>query len=116
MKITKFSIGWKQNYSKYPVVELFLKILSFLSQIYMDNSIELTQIGRYDSGIFDEGAAEITAYDPGSQQLFVINGATSTIDILDVSDPTNPTFVKAIALANSIGLNLSLTEPAFQTA
>ena len=62
----------------------------------MNNSIELTQIGRYDSGIFDEGAAEITAYYPQSQQLFVINGADSTIDILDVSDPTNPTFTNAI--------------------
>ena len=62
----------------------------------MNNSIELTQIGRYDSGIFDEGAAEITAYDPQTQQLFVINGASSTIDILDVSDPTNPTFTSAI--------------------
>ena len=64
----------------------------------MNNSIELTQIGRYDSGIFDEGAAEITAYDPDSQQLFVINGADGTIDILDVSDPTNPTFTDAIAI------------------
>ena len=62
----------------------------------MNNSIELTQIGRYDSGIFDEGAAEITAYDPGSQQLFVINAANSTIDILDVSDPSDPTFTDAI--------------------
>lgn len=65
----------------------------------MNNSIELTQIGRYDSGIFDEGAAEITAYDPESQNLFVINGANSTIDVLDVSDPTNPTFL----FANFIG-------------
>ena len=64
----------------------------------MDNSIELTQIGRYDSGIFDEGAAEITAYDATSQSLFVINGANKTIDVLDVSDPTNPTFNFAIDL------------------
>ena len=65
----------------------------------MDNSINLTQIGRYDSEIFDEGAAEITAYDSGSQQLFVINGATSTIDILDLSDPTDPTFIRAIDIS-----------------
>ena len=64
----------------------------------MDNSIELTQIGRYDSGIFDEGAAEITAYDPASQSLFVINGAEKTIDVLDVSDPTKPTFNFAIGI------------------
>ncbi|MEM8674195.1 MAG: choice-of-anchor I family protein [Cyanobacteria bacterium P01_G01_bin.67] len=64
----------------------------------MNSSIELTQIGRYDSGIFDEGAAEITAYDPASQNLFVINAANDTIDILDVSDPTNPTFTNAIGI------------------
>jgi hypothetical protein len=66
----------------------------------MNNSIELTQIGRYDSGIFDEGAAEITAYDRDNQKLWVINGANSTIDILDLSDPTNPTFVDAIDIAD----------------
>ena len=66
----------------------------------MNNSIELTQIGRYDSGIFDEGAAEITAFDLDSQQLFVINGADSTIDILDLSDPTNPTFTQAIDITD----------------
>ena len=62
----------------------------------MDNSIGLTQIGRYETGIFDEGAAEITAYDADNQNLFVINGANSTIDILNLSDPTNPTFDLAI--------------------
>ncbi|MEL7420640.1 MAG: alkaline phosphatase, partial [Cyanobacteria bacterium J06555_3] len=63
----------------------------------MQNSIKLTQIGRYESGVFDDGAAEITAYDPDSQSLYVINGSTATIDILDISDPTEPTFSRAIA-------------------
>jgi len=77
----------------------------------MNNSIELTQVGRFDTGIFDEGAAEITAFDPDSQQLFVTNDATNTIDILDLSDPTNPTFTDAIDISdlgagiNSIAIN-----------
>lgn len=66
----------------------------------MNNSIELTQIGRYETGIFDEGAAEITAYDPDSQQLYVINGATNTIDILDISNPTDFRFTSAIDIAD----------------
>ena len=86
----------------------------------MDNSIELTQIGRYDSGIFDEGAAEITAYDAEGQNLFVINGATSTIDILDVSDPTNPNFTRAIAIEefgggiNSIAISNGIVAAAIE--
>ncbi|GAB4541134.1 MAG: hypothetical protein Tsb0014_32820 [Pleurocapsa sp.] len=64
----------------------------------MTDSISLTQIGRYDSGIFDDGAAEITDYDPTSQSLFVVNGANKTIDVLDLSDPNNPTFKFAISI------------------
>ena len=64
----------------------------------MDNSIELSRIGRYDTGIFDEGAAEITAYDPQSQNLYVINGANKTIDILDLSDPSDPSFISSIEI------------------
>ncbi|MBE9043159.1 choice-of-anchor I family protein [Pleurocapsales cyanobacterium LEGE 10410] len=87
----------------------------------MDNSIELTQIGRYDSGIFDEGAAEITTYDPASQSLFVINGAENTIDVLDVSDPTNPTFNFAINIEdfgagiNSIDIRDGVVAAAFES-
>ncbi|MEC4816146.1 MAG: choice-of-anchor I family protein [Scytonema sp. PMC 1069.18] len=57
----------------------------------MVDSIKLTPIGRYATGIFDEGAAEIPAYDPVSQRLFVINADSVTVDVLDLSHPTNPT-------------------------
>ena len=86
----------------------------------MDNSIELAQIGRYETGIFDEGAAEITAYDADSQNLYVINGANSTIDVLDLSDPTNPTFDFAIAIEefgdgiNSIAIQDGVVAAAFE--
>ncbi|MEM8831530.1 MAG: choice-of-anchor I family protein [Cyanobacteria bacterium P01_G01_bin.19] len=86
----------------------------------MNNSIELTQIGSYDSGIFDEGAAEITAYDSESQALYVINGANETIDILDISDPTNPNFTTAIEIAefgdgiNSIAIQDGVIAAAFE--
>jgi Ca2+-binding RTX toxin-like protein len=54
-------------------------------------NIQLQPIGRYETGIFDEGAAEISAYDPITQKLFVVNGFSESIDVLDLSDPTNPT-------------------------
>lgn len=47
-------------------------------------------IGTYSSGIFDESAAEIGAYDPLTQSLFVTNSNDNTIDVLSISDPTNP--------------------------
>jgi len=59
----------------------------------------LTVLGSYNSGIFDGGASEISAYDPISQQLYTVNGGTGSIDIIDISDPTAPTFVSSISLA-----------------
>ncbi|AFZ51430.1 choice-of-anchor I family protein [Dactylococcopsis salina] len=60
------------------------------------NELELSVAGTFTTGIFDEGAAEIVAYDAGTEQLFVINSDATTVDILDVSDPTNPSRVSQI--------------------
>lgn len=51
--------------------------------------IQLTEIGRYETGLFLESAAEIVAHDPVTQRLFVTSSAAATIDVLDVSDPAN---------------------------
>ena len=40
----------------------------------------------YESGLFDEGASEIVAYDATTQRAFVTNGNDSAIDVLDVAD------------------------------
>lgn len=60
----------------------------------------MTKIGEYRSGVFDDGATEIAAFDAGSQQLFVTNGADKTIDIIDLSDPAAPVKTKSIELAD----------------
>jgi hypothetical protein len=71
----------------------------------------LTVLGTYETGIYDEGAAEIVTYDPATQRAFVVNGSTATIDVIDISDPATPTLVMQIdvtpygAIANSIALH-----------
>ena len=67
-------------------------------------TIELSVLGSFDAG--GEGAAEIVAHDPITQRLFVIDGASAEIDVLDVSDPTNPTPVAGVS---------PITNPAFNT-
>ncbi|HIK14552.1 MAG TPA: choice-of-anchor I family protein [Leptolyngbyaceae cyanobacterium M33_DOE_097] len=62
-------------------------------------AFELKPIGTYSTGVFDDGAAEISAYDPVTQRLFITNGSTSQIDILSISDPTKPTLISSISLA-----------------
>jgi len=60
------------------------------------STLSVTQIGRYSTGVYDDGAAEIPAYDADTQRLFVVNGSIPGIDVLDISDPTTPTQVDAI--------------------
>jgi len=61
-----------------------------------DMDINLNSLGTFETGIFDEGAAEIVSYDPETQRLFVVNSDATTVDILDVSNPNNPTRVSQI--------------------
>ena len=55
------------------------------------SALTLTKIGGFDTGGFDVGAAEISAYDVDTHRLFVVNAQDSTVDILDLADPTNIT-------------------------
>ena len=50
-------------------------------------------------------SAEITAYDPLSKRLFVINGANASVDVLNLADPAKPTLVGSITTA-SLGAGL----------
>lgn len=61
-------------------------------------AITLTVLGTYTNtaDVFAEGASEIVSYDPVSQTLYVVNGYAAAIDILDISDPTNPALLAQI--------------------
>jgi 2',3'-cyclic-nucleotide 2'-phosphodiesterase/3'-nucleotidase/5'-nucleotidase len=60
--------------------------------------IILTQIATYDEqAVFDEGVAEIVSYDPGTQNLIVVNsGEGSKLDFINISDAASPTLVAEI--------------------
>ncbi|NEO82666.1 MAG: alkaline phosphatase [Spirulina sp. SIO3F2] len=68
-------------------------------------SQSLNVLSTYQSGGFDEGAAEIAAYDADSQQLFITNAEKNTIDRLDISDPAAPVAKEAIDLSPYGGVN-----------
>ena len=100
-------------------------VLSFLLLFYTQNalaffSIELEEIGSYRTGIFDGSAAEIVDYDEKTQRLFVINASDQTIDVLDASDPGNPTLISQIDItpygnnANSVAIRRGIVAAAVQ--
>ncbi|PWV49594.1 choice-of-anchor I family protein [Chitinophaga sp. S165] len=61
------------------------------------------EIGTLDIG--EAGAAEISAYDPGTKKLFVVNnGGVNKIDVIDMTDPSKMKKIDSI-LTNSGAVN-----------
>lgn len=83
-------------------------------------AISLERIGGYDGGAL--GAAEITAFDPASKRLFVVNGANGTVDVLDLTDPAAPARIATIDVAmlgasvNSVAIYSGLVAVAIEGA
>lgn len=66
----------------------------------------LETVGRYQTGIFDDSAAEILAHDYASQTLYVTNSASKTIDVLDINNPMTITLKRQIPITPyGTGLN-----------
>lgn len=65
-------------------------------------SIDFLARTRNPSAGFDESAAEIVSYDATSQQLFVVNAQSGQIDIFDFTSPEQPSFNRALNVAEDI--------------
>lgn len=84
-------------------------------------AIDLTLAGRYSSGIVEDGATEISAYDSATKRLFTVNASASTVDILDLANPATPTKIGQIDLSsfgspNSVAVRSGVVAVAVQAA
>ncbi|WP_439101652.1 choice-of-anchor I family protein [Congregibacter sp.] len=66
------------------------------------STIALSFLGRYETGEFDESAAEIVDYDPATEQAFVVNANSGQIDVLDISSPSTPTLATSLDVAADV--------------
>jgi hypothetical protein len=70
-----------------------------------DAALSLDPIGTFETGVFDESAAEIvTAH---GDRLFVVDAVAGSVSVLDYTDPTAPAFEYSIAaagVANSVAV------------
>lgn len=62
-----------------------------------DTAVNFEYLSSVDIG--GEGAAEISAYDPTTQKIFVTNSEKDGVSVIDLSDPANPTELTAEFLA-----------------
>jgi hypothetical protein len=72
-------------------------------------SITLQFLGRYESGLFDEGASEIVAYDPATSRIFQVNAVSGQVDVIDIAAPSAPQLVDAIDVGAAVTANTSIT-------
>lgn len=69
------------------LVFILLLVVSSLTA----QKIQLKELGRYTDG--RQEALEIVSYDKATQSLFITNGATDSIDIVNISNPAKPKLV-----------------------
>lgn len=81
-------------------VILVLVLLALMLPVSAQETLTLSPLGSYVTGVFGEGAAEIAAYDALTKTVFVVNGGASTVDMLDITDPTNITLKGQISAEN----------------
>ena len=67
-------------------------------------STSFTEIGMIDIG--NTGAAEISAYDPITKKLFVVNNSTNDnkIDVINLANPASPVYLSSISVTPYGGL------------
>jgi 2',3'-cyclic-nucleotide 2'-phosphodiesterase/3'-nucleotidase/5'-nucleotidase len=63
--------------------------------------LSLQLLGRHSTGLFDQGAAEIVAYDPTLARVFVVNAAAASVDVLGIEDPTDPVLLDTLEVASA---------------
>ena len=73
-------------------------VLNQYVQAKPDKSIRLTPIGAYRTFRYDEGASEISAYDPLTRLAFITFAEQPRVEGIDLSDPANPTLALIIDL------------------
>jgi hypothetical protein len=92
------------------------------STLEAKHQISLEPIGTYLTGLAFQDAAEIPTYDPVTQRVFVVNSQAAAVDVLDISDPTNPSFLFSIdvtsfgRVANSVDVHDGVVVVAVENA
>lgn len=82
------------------------------------SSVALTPLGTYRTGTFDEGGAEIVAYDPRRERAFSVNAQAGTVDVIDISRPARPRRAARLDApgANSVSIERGMVAVAEQAA
>ncbi|MCG8472751.1 MAG: choice-of-anchor I family protein [Desulfobacterales bacterium] len=65
-------------------------------------SLVLEPLGTYETGVYDESAAEIVSYHAATRQLVFTSANDSGVTFLDISDPAQPRMRKRVRFHGSV--------------
>lgn len=81
-------------------ISLILFIFVLLTYNGMaDTFFQIKHISSYHTGLFNQSAAEISAYDPATKHLFLVNAVSSNLVVLDLSNVNSPKLKGQIPLS-----------------
>ncbi len=96
--------------------------LTLLFCLSASAQVSLNLVSTYKTGVFDEGAAEIVAFDSTHNQVFFTNADAASIGVLDISNPSNISLLKYIDItsygsnANSVAVGPGFMVAAVENA
>lgn len=66
---------------------------------------DISVLGSYGAGAFNESAAEIVAFHADSKRILTVNALSGKIDVLDAADPAKPTKVGEVSGGENTTIN-----------
>eukprot|EP00435_Cladocopium_sp_Y103_P077356 s1_g1095.t1 len=94
-----------------PIAAMVAGSMALASSAWSSDKLTFDLVSTYETGVFDEGAAEIVVYAPSVQRLYVVNANAGDVDVLDISDPAAPSKVTTLSTethgtgANSVAVH-----------
>ena len=83
-----------------PLVGATPSLAQFHAHSASEAAVELSLLARYETGVYEQSAAEIVTYDHETRRAFVINAASGEVDVLDLQDPAAPTLLSTISVSD----------------
>jgi alkaline phosphatase len=88
------------------IFKAFLSLLGLIDQNRQGSMASM--VGRFATGIYGTGAAEIVAFHPSSKTIYTVNGSLNRLEILDASKLGTTAIANPLTASNLTGTSLAL--------
>lgn len=82
------------------IYKLLGALLFSMASMLVNAQINAQFLGRYSIGTYNSngGVAEISAYDPSTKRMYVVNGPDTSFRIVNLANPANPVLISTISV------------------